>query len=163
MASRFEWFEAIARSAPRRTPAPPSVPEPVPEHPFETRNIHPDMPAKVRKLFDNALFADATFTAFKYLDKKVQHHSGLGDSGFKLMMDAFDEGGKIAKLQLTPLKTSSEVDEQKGYRFVFAGGMWAIRNPRAHEFDVLDDPDTCLDHLSFVSMLLRRLEQAGYK
>ena len=49
------------------------------------------------------------------------------------------------------------------FRFVFAGSMWAIRNPRGHEFDVIDDPDTCLDHLSFVSMLLRRLEQAGYK
>jgi uncharacterized protein (TIGR02391 family) len=119
------------------------------------------MPAKVRKLFDDGYFADATYTAFKYLDKKVSHHSGLRESGYKLMMEAFDDAKP--KLQLTPLKTISEVDEQKGYRFVFAGSMWAIRNPRGHEFDVVDDPDTCLDHLSFVSMLLRRLEQSGYK
>jgi hypothetical protein len=77
------------------------------------------------------------------------------------MMDAFDEAKP--KLKLTPLISISEIDEQKGYRFVFAGGMWAIRNPRGHEFNVVDDPDTCLDHLSFVSMLLRRLEEAGYK
>lgn len=119
------------------------------------------MPPKVRKLFDDGHFADATFTAFKYLDKKVQQHSGIIDSGFALMMDALNDAKP--KIQLTPLKTVSEVDEQKGYRFVFAGGMWAIRNPRAHEFNVVDDPDTCLDHLSFVSMLLRRLEQSGYK
>jgi glycerol uptake facilitator-like aquaporin len=38
-----------------------------------------------------------------------------------------------------------------------------IRNPRGHEYAVVDDPDTCLDHLSFVSMLLRRLEAAGFR
>jgi uncharacterized protein (TIGR02391 family) len=130
-------------------------------HPFDTRNIHAGLPPKVKKLFDGGHFADATFTAFKYLDKKVQQYSGLKDSGYKLMMDAFDDAKP--KLQLTPLKTVSEVDEQKGYRFVFAGGMWAIRNPRGHEFDVNDDPDTRFDHLSFVSMLLRRIERAGFK
>lgn len=66
-------------------------------------------------------------------------------------------------LQLTPLSTTSEINEQEGYKFLFGGCIWAIRNPRGHEVSVKDDPDTCLDHLSFVSMLLRRLEQAGYK
>ena len=160
MASSLKWFERIVRLRLQPTPSAPPIPEPS-EHPFEIRNIHPGMPPKVRKLFDDGHFADATFTAFKYLDNKVRQHSGLRDSGYKLMMDAFDDAKP--KLVLTPLKTISEVDEQKGYRFVFAGSMWAIRNPRGHEFDVVDDPDTCLDHLSFVSMLLRRLEQAGYK
>jgi hypothetical protein len=35
----------------------------------------------------------------------------------------------------------------------------AIRNPRGHEYAVKDDPDTCLDHLSLVSLLLRRVEK----
>jgi uncharacterized protein (TIGR02391 family) len=168
MPSRLKWFEAIARVAARRTPsahpvhsaAPEETSEP-PLHPFDARNVHPDLPLKVRKLFDDGYFADATFTAFKYLDKRVQKHSGLRDSGYKLMMDAFDDAKP--KIQLTPLKSISEVDEQKGYRFVFAGSMWAIRNPRGHEFNLADDPDTCLDHLSFLSMLLRRLERSGYK
>jgi uncharacterized protein (TIGR02391 family) len=158
-AGSLERFEAIARAIPRQEvkhePEPPSL------HPFDTRNIHPDFPAKIRKLFDDGHFAEATLTAFKYIDKKVQDHSGMRESGYKLMMDAFDEGKP--KLKLTPLITTSEIDEQKGYRFVFAGSMWAIRNPRAHEFNVIDDPDTCLEHLSFVSMLLRRLELSGYR
>ena len=41
--------------------------------------------------------------------------------------------------------------------------MQGIRNPRAHEVTIVNDLDICLDHLSFVSLLLRRLEQAGYK
>ena len=81
--------------------------------------------------------------------------------GFSLMMQAFDPKGP--KILLTPLKTVSDVDEQDGYRFVFAGAIKAIRNPRAHEFRVESTTWTCLDHLGFVSLLLRRLEQAGYK
>ena len=46
-------------------------------------------------------------------------------------MAAFSEVNP--KVKLTPLKTQSEKDEQEGYRFVFAGGVKAIRNPRGHE------------------------------
>jgi uncharacterized protein (TIGR02391 family) len=154
MASDFQRFETIARKI-IATP----VREPEPSlHPFDSRNIHPQLPPKVRKLFDDGHFAESTYHAFKFLDKKVEKHSGLSDSGFSSMMDAFNY--KNPKIRLTPLGTQSEQDEQEGYRFVFAGGIKAIRNPRAHEFNVVDDPDTCLDHLRFVSLLLRRLEQS---
>ena len=62
----------------------------------------------------------------------------------------------------TPLANASEIDEQKGYRFLFSGAVMAIRNPRGHEVNLNDDVDTCLDHLAFASLLLRRLEQARY-
>jgi uncharacterized protein (TIGR02391 family) len=95
------------------------------------------------------------------LDKAVEKYSGITESGYKLMMTAFNENSP--KLPLTPLATTSDKDEQQGYKFIFVGGALAIRNPRGHEHSVVDNPDICLDHLSFVSMLLRRLEQAGYK
>lgn len=164
MPSKLRRFEAIARALarlPQTEPATQPAVETAALHPFDVRNVHPDLPPKVRKLFDDGHYAEATFHAFKYLDKKVQKHSGIGKSGFQLMMDAFD--GATPKVRLTPLKTISDKDEQQGYRFVFAGGMQGIRNPRGHEDTVVDSIDTCLDHLSFVSMLLRRLEQAGYK
>ena len=166
MSSRLARFETVVRAlAELKLPdkaSPEAVPEGAPTllHPFEVRNVHPQLPAKVKKLFDDGHFAEATFHAFKYLDKKVEKHSGLSDSGFALMMDAFNS--KNPKIKLTALKTQSEEDEQEGYRFVFAGGIRAIRNPRGHEFSVVDDPDKCLDHLNFVSMLLRRLEQSGF-
>lgn len=49
------------------------------------------------------------------------------------------------------------------YRFIFAGAIVAIRNPGGHEITLSDDPDVCLDHLAFASLLLRRLERSGYK
>lgn len=129
-------------------------------HPFDRRNIHPRLPPKVRKLFDDGHYAEATFEAFKYVDKVVQNHSKISESGMKLMMQVFDEAKPI--LQLTTLSNASEVDEQKGYRFLFSGAVMAIRNPRGHEVNISDDPDTCLDHLAFASLLLRRLEQSGF-
>jgi uncharacterized protein (TIGR02391 family) len=163
MPDSLRRFEAIVRASTEvpELEAGPKLPLEPSIHPFDFRNIHANLPIKVRKLFDDGHFAEATFHAFKYLDKKVQEHSGIAESGFKLMMAAFD--GASPKLQLTALKTSSEKDEQQGYRFVFAGGVQAIRNPRGHEYAVVDSLDVCLDHLSFISMLLRRLEIAGYK
>jgi uncharacterized protein (TIGR02391 family) len=164
MQSSLDKFEAIARSAVRLHEMEPAA-QPEADtpslHSFDSRNIHPGLPVKVRKLFDDGYYAEATFHAFKYLDKQVQKHSRLSETGYKLMMAAFDDAKP--RIQLTPLKNDSDRDEQKGYRFVFAGGVQAIRNPRGHEYAVTDDPDICLDHLSFVSMLLRRLEAAGFK
>jgi uncharacterized protein (TIGR02391 family) len=165
MPSSLKRFEALARALARLPQQVPALPVTAPAEeadPFDNRNIHPDLPAKVRTLFDDGHYPEATHLAFTYLDKQVQKHSGLlTESGFKLMMAAFD--GAIPRVKLNALGTTSEKDEQQGYRFIFAGGMQGIRNPRAHEHTIVDDPDICLDHLSFVSLLLRRLEQAGYK
>jgi len=130
-------------------------------HPFDIRNIHPRLPKIVRDLFDDGHYAQATFEAFKFLDKEIQRLSGSGESGFKLMMNALNDSSPPIKL--TPMLSVSEKDEQKGYQFLFAGSVLAIRNPRGHEYGVVDSPDMCLDHLGFASQLLRRLEKSGYK
>jgi uncharacterized protein (TIGR02391 family) len=125
-------------------------------HPFDERNIHPIISSVALKLFDDGHFAQATFEAFKYLDNQVKKLSAINESGYKLMMVAFAEVNP--KIKLTALSTASEVDEQMGYKFIFAGAMSAIRNPRGHD-NLIDPIDLCLDHLSFASVLLRRLEK----
>lgn len=159
MGDLLDQFEGIARSS-----NPFGLQLPAPEipllHPFDERNIHPALPKKVRKLFDDGHCAEATFEAFKFVDKTVARHAAVSISGFKLMMSAFNEQNPLIKL--TNLTTVTEVDEQKGYAHLFAGGTLAIRNPRGHEVETQDDPDLCLDHLALASVLLRRLEAAGY-
>lgn len=130
-------------------------------HPFDLHNIHPRLPPIVKDLFDDGHFAQATFEAFKFLDKEIQRFTGSEESGYKLMMQVFAENKPL--IPLTKLSTLSEKDEQKGYQFIFAGSVLAIRNPRGHEYGVKDDPDRCLDYLSLISLLLRRLEESGYK
>jgi uncharacterized protein (TIGR02391 family) len=131
------------------------------EHPFDVRGIHEGLPQIVKRLFDDGHYAQATFEAFKFLDKEVARIAKSGLSGYKLMMDAFKD--QSPAIQLTPLMTDTDRDEQKGYQFIFAGSVMAIRNPRGHEYAIKDSIDDCLDHLGLVSMLLRRIEKAGLK
>jgi uncharacterized protein (TIGR02391 family) len=158
MADPFRLFERAVRRAGRFTEARPEPKGGL--HPFDERNIHPGLPAIVRELFDDGHYAQSTFEAYKFIDKEIQRHSNSIKTGFALMMEALPATGP--KIQLTPLKTNTEIDEQKGYQFIFAGSVLAIRNPRGHEH-IIDSPDRCLDHLSLASLLLRRLEEAGYK
>lgn len=131
------------------------------EHPFAERNIESGLPTIVQKLFDDGHYAQATFEAYKFVDKEIQRHAKSNKSGFGLMMDAL--GGNSPVVRLTPMLNTTQQDEQKGFQFLFAGAVLAIRNPRGHEYGVSDDPDMCLDHLSLASLLLRRLAEAGYK
>ncbi len=163
MATSLDLFEQIAR----KTVAPAPTNDEPPEingtaHPFELRNVHPGLPAKVRKLFDNGPdCAEATFHTFKFIEKVVQKHSGNPHNGRKLMMAVFNKDNPLIKLN--SLSNASELDEQEGYGFVFAGAIMAIRNPGGHEIELSDDPDICLDHLTFGTLLLRRLERSGFK
>jgi uncharacterized protein (TIGR02391 family) len=154
----FDTFQRIARKAHRFSDA--GGIEEAALHPFDRRNIHPGLPKKARKLFDDGHYAEAAFHAWKFIDKVVARHSGLAKNGWELMMAAFNDSNP--KIKLNALSTVSDMDEQKGYQFLFGGSVCAIRNPRGHEVELPDDIDTCLDHLAFASMLLRRLERAGY-
>jgi len=153
MSNQFAAFERIARVSGQISFG--EAAQPNQSHPFDERNIHPEISNVALKLFNNGHYSQATFEAFKYLDNCVKKLAGISGTGFNLMMTAFSE--KTPKIQLNALKTESEIDEQMGFRFIFAGSMSAIRNPRGH--DITTDPiDRCLDHLSVASVLLRRLE-----
>jgi uncharacterized protein (TIGR02391 family) len=154
MSSPLAAFERIARAAGELAYG--AEEEGEQSHPFDERNIHPDLGKVSLKLFNDGHYSQATFEAFKYLDNQVKRLSGINENGQKLMMAAFTETNP--KIRLTPLSTQSEIDEQLGYRFIFAGSMSAIRNPRGHDI-IADTIDRCLDHLSFASVLLRRLEE----
>lgn len=152
MSDVFSAFERLVRNAKHVGQKVPEHPE---AHPFDERNIHPEIAAVSQKLFDDGHYSQATFEAFKHLDSAVQCISGIQETGFKLMMAAFNESGP--KIQLNNLVTMSDKDEQMGFRHLFAGSIMGIRNPRGHERRT-DPIELCLDHLSVASVLLRTLE-----
>lgn len=158
MSVEFSLFEKIVRAA-RNIGVPDSTEvETAVLHPFDERNIHPAIAKVSQKLFDNGHYPQATFEAFKYIDNQVKKVSGIRETGYKLMMQAFDENKP--KIQLNDMSSMSDKDEQFGFRHMFAGSASGIRNPRGHDNDD-DRPDTidlCLDHLSVASILLRTLE-----
>lgn len=154
----FQRFERIVRTA--QTVGARSEKTGGTVHPFDERNIHPDIASVSLRLFDDGHYSQATFEALKLIEGKVKLISGLEDTGFSLMMSAFSESAP--KIQLTDLLTMSDKDEQKGYRHMFAGIMAAIRNPRGHETRT-DPIDVSLDHLSLASVLLRTIDNRKTK
>lgn len=151
MISALAKFESIVRRSPASEVEDPSQGV----HPFDERNIHPNISIVALKLFDDGHYSQATFEAFKFLDNEVKRISRVNESGVKLMMAVFNE--KSPQIKLNDLKSTSDEDEQSGFRFIFAGAMSGIRNPRGHEIRS-DTIDLCLDHLSLASVLLRTLE-----
>src|SRR4051812_31314517 len=108
MESELGWFEKIVRRAFLFTSGTPEAERVL--HPFETRNIHQGLPVKVKELFDDGHYAEATFRAFNFVDKTIQRLSKLKSSGFALMMAALSETSPL--VQLTPCLTTTQKDEQ---------------------------------------------------
>lgn len=149
----------VARSAARLSDSSPR--ESDADHPFELRRIGGVFPSKVKQLFDDAHYSDASFTALKYLDKYVQKHSGTVRIGKDLMMQAFSE--KSPLIAIANLETETGRNQQEGFKFLAAGVVLFVRNPRGHEVDVVDSADDCLDYLSTVAMLIKEMVKAGYR
>lgn len=158
MNPNFHRFEYIVRRSQQFTEA-----ETIQvEHPFDSRNIHPDFPDSVRRLFDDGHFGQATFEAMKFIDEEVRRIIGRTNRhGVPLMMYAF--GGDPPPLKLNLGESISDRNEQEGFKFLFAGAIQAIRNPRGHSSSITDGPDSCLDYLVLSSLLLRRLDDADLR
>ena len=110
-----------------------------------------------RKLFADGHYARSVEEAFKCLNNEVKAKSGRSKlDGDKLMRHVFSV--KSAALALNDLESQSEEDEQRGYMDLFAGSMTGIRNPRAHEHHLEDDPDIALEMIVLANHLMRRLE-----
>ncbi len=146
--------ELIARKAISYTDADQVHDEDV--HPFVRRNIQ-DLPSRVKYLFDNAAYEEASFKAYTYLEKFVSEQSGIEDFGRSLMMAAFKESDP--KIQIADTTTKTGVNQQEGMKYLAAGGVMYIRNPRGHEISLGDSPDDCLNFLSMISTLLREIKK----
>src|ERR1035438_4098582 len=96
MDDELGFFEKIVRRAFLFTSAPSQAERTL--HPFEMRDIHEGLPPKVKKLFDDSHYAEATFQAFKFVDKTIQKLSAVKESGFKLMMAVLSESSPLVKL-----------------------------------------------------------------
>ena len=126
------------------------------DHPFDSRNIHPEIDKVSRGLFDDGHYKNATVDACIKLEEAVKSLSENTNIGFSLMMEVFNE--KNPQLDISDLSGDSRKNEQRGLRHMFAGVMAGIRNPRSHQTSLSESMPECLDHLSVVSFLMRKLD-----
>lgn len=109
-----------------------------------------------RQLFLDGHYARAVEEAFKCLNNAVKAKSGLTKSdGDTLMREAFSASNP--KLRLNRMRTPTDESEQRGYMDLFAGAMKAIRNPRAHEHALQDDPHVALELLALANHLMGKV------
>ena len=112
-----------------------------------------------RQLFADGHYARAVEEAFKCLNNAVKDKSEIYDlDGAGLMRTAFSANSPVLKLNL--FRSQSDRDEQQGYMDLFAGSMTGIRNPRAHEHRLEDEPEVALEVIVFANHLMRKLEAA---
>jgi hypothetical protein len=67
------------------------------------------------------------------------------------------DGGKIPALKFNTLGTPAELDEQRGFMYLFKG-IVGLRNSKAHSNALFNDPLRAHDYLSLASLLMRVLE-----
>lgn len=116
----------------------------------------PNLRRASRKLFADGHYARAVEEAFKNLNNAVKTKSGLNDrDGAKLMKEVFSANSPV--LKLNAFTSKSEKDEQIGYMEIFAGSMVGIRNPRAHEDELADQPEAALEMIILANHLMRKL------
>ena len=111
------------------------------------------------RLFRDSYYARAVEEAFKCLNNSVKDKSGHSDGdGAGLMRTVFSAHSPI--LTINAFQSQSERDEQLGYMEIFAGSMTGIRNPRAHDHELADEPEVALELLVLANHLMRKLNNA---
>ena len=111
------------------------------------------------QLFRDRHYTRAVEEAFKCLNNIAKDKSGHTEKdGADLMKTVFSANSPV--LKLNNLESRSKRDEQQGYMEIFAGSMTGIRNPRAHEHGLVDDPEVALELLVLANHLMRKLDSA---
>lgn len=126
---------------------------------FTLAITEPEIVEVSRDLFASGHYSLAVQEAYKAVDKFVADRAGLATlSGSKLMDQVFGPNSPL--LTWSQRKTTSQQDEQAGYHRLFSGAMLGIRNPVAHEFNWIEEPDVALELLIFAQHLLHKAKIA---
>ncbi len=136
----------------------------VPEYPYyHWRHLHKDIHPVSQEYYMKEDYFQAAVEAIKKFEKLVQTKTGLEKSGFNLMETTF--GSDKSVLLITRNETRSEKDIENGHENLSKGLLLGFRNPAQHEFKTdifpkIFNDDDCLDILSLISYLIKKIEQA---
>lgn len=121
--------------------------------------IHPLISSVSQSRFNDGYYADAVEAAFKEINTRVKEifftRTYNEKDGAKLMQSAFSVQNPIIKLGDVSTETGTNI--QQGYMEMFAGSMRGIRNPKAHNNQIISRSDA-IRKLHFASMLMYKLD-----
>lgn len=121
--------------------------------------VHDKIKAVAKPRFDSRQYADAVEASFKELNDIIKSEykskTGVELDGRSLMQKAFS--GTLPAFELVDLSSQSGQNIQEGYRFILAGSMSGIRNPKAHQNLIIDQKDA-IEKIILASHLLKVFE-----
>lgn len=125
-------------------------------------DIHIEIKDVTQRRFNSGQYADAVESAYKLVIKRVKaivlRKTGEKLDGAKAMGKAFDFDSQPPLVKFNNLISDEEKDEQRGIAFLFKG-ITFIRNRKAHEDVILNDPYKALEYLAIASVLMRLLDE----
>ena len=125
--------------------------------------MHPDIQKVSEKLYRDGSYAEAACNAFIEINARVkklyQMHCPNDTNppdGQTLMNKIFAD--KEPVIEAADRSTQTGRDIHMGTRFLFAGAMAALRNPKSHENNTIGKDDA-MRRLIFASMLMFRIDE----
>ena len=123
---------------------------------FDAMRFHQTVIDSSKELFEDGHYRDAIYRAFVEVNNFVKRKSKSSRDGKALMSTVFSPNSPIIKLN--SLETQSARDEQEGFMHLFIGAMQGIRNPKAHENILQNDPYIALELMGLASLLIKTID-----
>jgi uncharacterized protein (TIGR02391 family) len=126
-------------------------------------DIHESIKKVSESKYQSKHYADAVESAFKEVIKRVKDYVNPiimvnpKLDGDRLMNRAFGFENQEPIIKFNDLITDEHKDEQRGIMNLFKG-IVGIRNRKAHENIILEDPLRALEYLATASLLMRLLD-----
>lgn len=125
--------------------------------------LHPVIYKCSYKKFIDGYFSDSVESAIKEINTRLKNlyfkYKGKELDGSNLFASVYnDDKDKTLLTANHQLETTSEKDEQTGYRFMLMGMWMALRNPNAHANNNISK-EQAIERLLFVSMLMKKIDE----
>ena len=126
--------------------------------------IHSRIIKSSQKLFLDGHYANAAEDAFIEINDRVKRLYSIAKPGEQNIPDGCDAMNKVFSdnplIEICDRSTDTGKNIHNGTRFMLAGAMSALRNPKAHTNDIIVTKDECMRRLMFASMLMYKIDEA---
>lgn len=126
--------------------------------------VHPLIIKASQKLYLDGHYANAAEDAFIEVNAHIKKlYSAFNPNetkipdGVTLMNKLFSEDNPLVSIHDRSTQTGRDI--HNGYRFMLAGAMSALRNPKAHSNDEKLSPEEAMRRLMFASMLMYKIDE----
>ena len=125
--------------------------------------LHPVIFKCSCKKFEDGYYSDAVESAIKEVNTRLKNlylkNKSKELDGATLFAAVYNEDkDKTLLIANHKLETTSEKDEQAGYRFMLMGMWMGLRNPNAHANNNITK-EQAIERLLFVSMLMKKIDE----